>query len=235
MRRSRFVNALLFVAACEALGAGLVSSNPLFAGDWRWWGGSSQQQEEAPPPDPTPGVRQTYYSRHVWPPQPRPTTRKARLIDQYYAEHYWPYPYTCEDRASVRGPIDQQTANGWIVETTLYGQHFDNETNAINQAGKMHLRWILLHAPPQYRAAFVATGETPAISQARMASVQAAATEMAGTDNVPPIMLRATQAIGTSAEERDLSRRKWLATIPAPRITYQGLQSASGSSTVGSN
>ena len=123
----------------------------------------------------------------------------------------------------MRVALDQQSTNGWMTETTLYDQHFDPETNTINQAGRMHLRWILLYAPPAYRAAFIATADTPEASQTRMASTQVAALEMTGPDNAPPIMLRATQQLGASAEERDLVRRQWLSTIPSPRINYAGL------------
>jgi hypothetical protein len=187
------------------------------AADWRWW------HRQPAVVDPTPGVRQKEYKGQLWPPQPRPVTPKARLIDQYHYAHYWPYPLTCQDRGSIYAMLAAQAANGWVAETTLYDQHFDAETNTLNEAGRMQLRWILLHAPPEYRAAFVAATDDPQASQVRLASVQGVATEMTGPDNLPRIELRTTQQLGTSAQDMDLIRRKWISTIPTPRIPYKSV------------
>jgi len=172
------------------------------------------------PHDPTPGIRQRWWKGKPWPPQPRSVGPKASFTDQYHYSHYWPYPHTCQDRDIVRSALEQQVANGWVEQTTLYDQHFDLQTNELNAAGRRHLMWILLHAPPMYRAAYVATTETPELSQARLVNTQLAASQILGAENTPPIMLRASIPQGASAQELDLIRRKWLSTLPDPRLDY---------------
>lgn len=211
---SRLVWPWISASAWFLLAAGLAN-----AGGWKWW-----QKDEAAPPAPTfdqtPGVRQIWHKGLPWPPQPRPTSPPARCIDQYHAAKYWPYPYTCGDRAATRSAMDIQAANGWLSHTTLYDHYFDPVSNELNSSGRMHLEWIILQAPPQYRAAYVAAMPSEQINQDRLLNVQLAATEISGGDAGLPISMRRALPFGASAQEIDLIRRKWLSTTPDPRIQY---------------
>ena len=172
------------------------------------------------------GSRKKYHSGREWPLAPRPEGPCEPYVQQYNTAHYWPDPYRWEDRASVRNNFSVQRNLGWISQTTLYEQHFDPTTNDLNVAGRQHLRWILLHAPVSRRITWVQSGNSSEISDVRLASVQQEASRISG--NVPPIMLRNTLPVGTSAEEMDLIRRAYLESIPKPRIPV----SPSGSSSV---
>lgn len=175
--------------------------------------------------DTEPGSRKKYHSGREWPLAPRPDGPCEPYMQQYHTAHYWPDPYRWEDRASVKAHFAAQRNLGWISATTLYEQHFDPTTNDLNIAGRQHLRWILLHTPPSRRMTWVQSG-SPEVSEARLASVQLEASRV--TNSVPPIMLRTTLPVGTSAEEMDLIRRAYLENIPKPRIPV----SPSGSSSV---
>jgi hypothetical protein len=195
----------------------------LSAGDAEFW---------CPENDSLPGVRVDYHSGKQWPLEPRPCAPKEPCIHRYHTQHYWPDPYRWQDRVSVRAHAAAQASAGWTTNTTLYEQHFDPETQELNDAGLVHLRWILLYAPPQRRVPWVQAGDSPQISQARLASTQAAVNDMVGGLACGPVGLRVCQPYGGSAQEVDLVRRAYLSSIPNPRISYTP---QNGSSTGGSN
>jgi hypothetical protein len=198
-------------ASLALVPASLLSlSGILAAGDSEFW---------CPEDDSLPGVRVQYHSGKQWPLEPRPCAPKEPCIHRYHTAHYWPDPYRWQDRVSVRMHAAAQAAAGWTTNTTLYEQHFDPETNELNEAGYVHLRWILLYAPPQRRMPWVQAGDTPQISEIRLASAQAAASAISG-GAACPVSLRVCQPYGGSAQEVDLVRRAYLSSIPNPRISY---------------
>ncbi len=193
---------------------GALLAADLASAGWLWW----RKDKEY---DPHPGGRSVYHKGHVWPVQPRPTTPPARHIDQYHASIYWPSPYLCHDRASVRNSLDMVAAQGWLNHTTMHDYYFDPQTNELNSSGRMHLQWIVLEAPPQYKSAFVAAGLDDEVNQTRLLNVQMTAMQLAGNGTQIPVSLRQAIPHGASAQEIDLARRAWLTTMPKPRIDYQ--------------
>ena len=182
------------------------------------------------------GARQVEKHGKLWPPFPRSTGPANLPSHLYHAEHYWPYPYACQDRDYVRAISSAQTSNGWVTMTTLYDYHFD-ESHKLNESGRMQLRWILENAPARHRYAFVQAGIDNATSQSRLASVKNEATQLVGADQIPPVLIRVTSPLGRPAEEVDAIRRKERETIVNPRITPPigtnnlGASQASGSGT----
>lgn len=167
--------------------------------------------------DSPPGSRARCHSGKMWPVDARPSPPSEPFIHRYHTAHYWPSPYKWQDRSSIRAHIEAQRAAGWMTATTLYEQHFDADTGELNQSGMVHLRWILLHVPPNRRTTWVQAGLTPQQSQARVASVQLAAADIFGSD-CPPVMLRVCEPYGAPAQEVDMVRRSYLASWPVPRL-----------------
>lgn len=192
---------------------------------------ASDRDGYCPEDDRLPGVRTTYHSGRQWPTVARPTGCPETCVQRYHTAHYWPDPYRWQDRASVRAHINASSSAGWLTSTTLYEQHFDPNTQELNDAGRNHLKWILLYAPPQRRTPWVQAGDSPEVSQARLANVQMIAASIAPPQCVPQIMLRICQPYGASAQEVDLVRRAYLSSMPDPRISYTP---QNGSSTGGS-
>jgi len=164
------------------------------------------------------GARQVEKHGKLWPPYPRPTGPANLPSHLYHAAHYWPHPYTCQDRDYVRSISAAQTSNGWVTMTTLYDYHFD-DSQKLNDSGRMQLRWILENAPTQHRYAFVQAGIDNATSQTRLEAVKSEATQLVGADQVPPVLVRVTSPLGRPAEEVDSIRRKERESILKPRIT----------------
>ncbi len=88
-----------------------------------------------------------------------------------------------------------------------------------------HLQWILQNAPEEYRTCWVQTGSSPAVSQSRIAAVQTAAAEMIGADQVPQVALCADSPFGLPAQHIDSQYRKFVTTLPEPRILYESPRS----------
>ncbi len=186
------------------------------------------------------GARQVHVGGKQWPPYPRPVGDPQPFLHRYHTTLYWPYPYDCQDRWFVRTLTQRQVDNGWIDGTTLYDYHFDPKTHELNSAGRLHLQWILRHAPARHRLAYVQQGAAPEISEARLANVRAVAQSLVGEGALPPVVLRTTTATGRLAEEVDIIRRQELETIPEPRVpvehsTTQSNGSSGSSSSSGSS
>lgn len=169
------------------------------------------------------GARQKLVGGKLYPPQPRPVGEQQTFGHMYHANHYWPWPYVCKDRAYVRDLTALQVNAGWTSETTLYDYHFDPETNLLNHSGQEHLRWILTSAPIEHRVIHVQKTWQPAVTDGRMVNVRNATVQLVGGEEIPPIVARLTAPLGRPAEEVDLIRQRELATMPDPRIQFQSL------------
>ncbi|RMG41371.1 MAG: hypothetical protein D6725_01520 [Planctomycetota bacterium] len=209
------------------------TTSSVLAGPWNWFGSRPKDQSRAQwyaarAHDPV-GARQWSYKGKLWPPYPRPTGPAQLPIHKYHAAHYWPWPYQCYDRASVREFSRQQVDNGWVAATTLYDYHFDPDTHELNLAGQEQLRRIIELTPSERRVAFVQAARSESASEKRVASVRSAAIELVGEANLPPIMLRVTRPLGRPAGEIETIRKNYLDTIPSPRITDPITSGGSGS------
>ncbi len=175
------------------------------------------------------GERQVLKYGKLWPPRPRPVGEKQAYMHRYHAAKYWPHPYVCGDREAVRSVWQTQTNNGWEMATTLYEYHFDPITQALNQSGEKHVRWILQSAPAEHRSISIQSMNDIAINQTRVSTVQSTIAALAGTDSMPPVTTRVTHAAGRSAEEVNWIYEQELKLRTPPTITYQSVQSAPSS------
>ena len=181
------------------------------------------------------GSRQRYIKGKMWPPYPRPEGLSMLPSHRFHTAHYWPFPYVCQDRQSVREFIASQEDAGWVNQTTLYEFHFDPDTQLLNRSGVLHLQWILRSAPTHRRVLYVQTADTAKASELRLTSVRGIAEEMVGSQNVPPLIPRVTAPIGRSADEVNAILKGDIASQPVPRITSAiGGGSSGGSSGTGS-
>lgn len=174
------------------------------------------------------GVGQVHKFGQAWPPYARPC-ETPQFSEMFHAAHYWPYPYVGQDRDSVRQYFVVQQQNGWVNATTMYEYLFDAETNELTTAGRGHVAWMLFNAAIHPEAIFVQKTYDTSADSARLANVQAAATELLGGATPPAIVLRHAKAVGRPAEEVDLIRRNELESYRQPVLsTYNDDSDASG-------
>lgn len=166
------------------------------------------------------GARQEYKYGKLWPPRPRPVGRKQLAVHKYHAAHYWPYPYSCQDKASVNIVANTQVANGWLAATTFHEFHFDPETNELNSSGQRHLQWLLTDVPPQFRQAYVSAPPDAEVVDRRIASIQSQAQMMAGGDAELPVMLRASTPHRRPAHEIQMIHEGRIQSMLPPTIPY---------------
>lgn len=195
------VRSAALAAAVMTLGALETSAQagwPFFSNDGPARGTPAWYEMHAEDPI---GARQITAYGKVWPPQPRPVGPPQTFMHKYYTAHFWPYPYQYQDRALVQSVIQMQADNGWQASTTLYDYHFDKESNVLNSSGQEHLRWLLTHAPMQYRQAYVASGIDPSVNSARVAAVEQEIIAMLGQASAMPVLLRVGDPTGMPADQ----------------------------------
>lgn len=203
--------------------------------DWPFWANGpirgTPEYYDLHAADPI-GQRQVCFAGKLWPATARPTGEPATCVAKFHANSYWPYPYSCADKAVVGQILNTQIANGWQQESTFFNYHFDPVTNELNSSGRDHLYWLLSSAPAEFRTAFVETSRVdPGISNARLASVQSEATRMVGVDQAPPIMLRVATPYGTPAQQVDAVFKYRTENLnPPPMVQYTSGASGASSS-----
>ena len=166
-----------------------------------------------------PGGRQVAKKGHLWPPFPRPTGPKAGVATQFHHAHYWPLPYTCRDRAYVRGLAAMQASAGRAAHAAVHGYHFDPATHALTDAGREHLRVAVraAHFAGSAPIAVDAAG-SPEDSESRMDAVRVAVAELGAPHLGGNVRLSHEPAVGRPALEIDRLRKDEILSMPQPRI-----------------
>lgn len=167
-----------------------------------------------------PGVRQKYKKGKVWPARPRSTQPPQQFSHTYYSQHYWPLPYVCQDRESVRTFMETQTALGWQEETTMYDRHFDSQTQQLTRSGELHLEYILHVVPAERRAVYIQTTHDPVLNEMRTSTVNEAMLRMThGAPTEVLVSVRDCRQIGRPAAEVQQINSMYNSSIPAPRLS----------------
>lgn len=135
----------------------------------------------------------------------------------FHRNNSWPEPFLSLDRQAARTPFALMTDNGWKMHNTIGSFLFDPETQRVNHAGELLVKWIVTQAPTPRRVVFVLQGDTPEATAARVESVQAAVAKYAG-GNPCPVLLTHTEPAGWSAAYIDHITQQYNATIQPPRL-----------------
>ncbi len=138
----------------------------------------------------------------------------------WHRNNSWPEPFVTADKLAVRTPYCIQTDNGWKMQNTIGTFLFESESQRVNQAGDLLVKWIVTQAPHHRRAVFVLRGDTAEATNARVQSVQVAVNKYSGGCAIP-VLLTDTEPAGWSAAYIDTITQQFNATIPAPRLPQQ--------------
>jgi hypothetical protein len=138
-----------------------------------------------------------------------------RVHTDFHRNNSWPEPFLTADKMAVRSPYCIMVDNGWKMQNTIGTFLFDAETQQLNQAGDLLVKWIITQAPINRRAVFVLKGDNPESTAVRVQSVQAA---VARYGAVCPVLLTDCEPPGWSAAYIDTITQQYSSTIPAPRL-----------------
>ena len=130
----------------------------------------------------------------------------------------WPKPFDAPERYAVRAPFAVMVSNGWRRQNMLSDHHFGVENGDLTDAGRLKIRWILVEAPQQHRVIYVHTGDTGAVTAARIDKVRQAVIQIMPDGPLPPVFETSIPDRGWSASRVDQVGRKFEASIPDPRL-----------------
>lgn len=102
-----------------------------------------------------------------------------RFHVDFHRVNCYPEPFIFGDREAARAPFIAMVNNGWRRQNTLGDQHFDTETNRLNQAGTLKLKEILTENPEQFRSVFVLRTAFSDTTNIRIQSVQETSAQVA--------------------------------------------------------
>jgi len=141
-----------------------------------------------------------------------------RVHLDWHRNNAWPEPFLHADRELVRTPLIAMTDNGWQAQNTLSDHLFDAESQALTQAGKLKVRWIVTQAPPHRRTVFVLRGATSEATAARVEAVQKVIATWTSGEHQPDVLLTDTIPVGGSGDYFDAVDRQLKQSIPPPRL-----------------
>ncbi|MBU4272835.1 MAG: hypothetical protein KKE86_02740 [Planctomycetes bacterium] len=141
----------------------------------------------------------------------------------------WPAPFVALDRADVRSPFCTMVNNGWRRQNMLGEFYFKQGTGQLTEAGRNKVRWILTVCPEQHRLVYINIADTKEETLARRAAVEQLVAQIA-PDNLPPVLTTSISEDGWSAEQADIIGRKYLESIPKPRLPQDSDQESGGES-----
>jgi hypothetical protein len=152
-------------------------------------------------------------------------TQPSKFWTTFYRNTRWPMPFRAQDVNAVTSFFDVQRENGWKLHNTLGHALFDPQTHALTDAGKTHIRSILIDNPAERRAVFVLQGITPEQTARRVESTQMAISAMLPTGELPPIYLTDRDAPGSSGAYQTAVTRAMMTSMPAPRLPSMNMGS----------
>jgi len=111
-----------------------------------------------------------------------------RVHLDFHRNNSWPQPFSSVDRRATCAPFNAMVASGWRRQNTLGLHYFDRETQALNEAGKRRLHWIMSNSPEQHRTVYVAESHVQDQSERRIDSVQTALAQQLPGQSLPAVI-----------------------------------------------
>lgn len=158
-----------------------------------------------------------------------------RVHVDFHRNNAWPEPFRSADRAVTREYFCIQANNGWRSQNTIGTFLFNPETQELNRAGELKVKWVVTQAPINRRAVFVLVGDNPEDTQRRVQSVQNYISRIVPAGHLPPVMITYSEPEGASGEYFDAINRAMIQSIPAPRLPGGSSSGGSGGSGQGGN
>ena len=129
----------------------------------------------------------------------------------------WPQPFRGADSQSVIAPFEVMRDNGWRENNTL-GSGLFSEQNALSEAGRIKVQWIVTQAPQDHRTVYIKNGASEQETNARVESVQLAVSQIIPSGPLPQILVTEIEPATSSGAYQTLVHRALIKTTPTPRL-----------------
>jgi hypothetical protein len=143
------------------------------------------------------------------------------VVRDFQRNNCWPEPFVRPDRQAVRIPFALMVQSGWRLQNMLTEHHFEEGATALNEAGRLKVRWIMTTAPEHHRTIAVHDADTPGGTAARVEAVEEYAAQFAADGQPVAVMETSVDAPGWPASRVDEIDRRWADTAPDPRLPAQ--------------
>jgi hypothetical protein len=149
-------------------------------------------------------------------PAPAGMIEEALLVTK--RNNFWPEPFVYADRQAAREPFVAMVSNGWQRQNTLGDHHFDEQTGALTEAGRLKVLWILNEAPEQHRNIFVHRAATSQETLVRMQAVEQLVVHAVSSGPLPPVFETSRPEDLSPAERVDTVWKKFIQGTPEPKL-----------------
>jgi hypothetical protein len=135
----------------------------------------------------------------------------------YQRNNAWPQPFSDDSARQATAPFDVMKHNGWRLHNTLGNEFFREGDGALLASGHKRINWIASQAPAHCRVVYVLRGNSPAETDARLASVRETLNRNAyGT--APQVMVTDVEPTTASGAWATQISRDWLEALPKPKL-----------------
>jgi hypothetical protein len=142
----------------------------------------------------------------------------ARTKTDWQRNNAWPEPFVTVDRSLARTPFLIMADNGWKMQNTIGDVLFEGETNQLNRAGELKVKYIVTQSVAHRRAVYVLRGETAEATATRLESVQVAISKYVPEGPLPPVNITETEPESTPGQYIDAINQAYQSTTPSPRL-----------------
>lgn len=146
----------------------------------------------------------------------------------YHRNNAWPHPFWEAASAQTRAPFQVMTHNGWRSHNTIGHELFQSSDGALTPAGRGRVQWITSQAPEHRRVVHVLRGSNQRETEARLISVRTTIDNLHFAGPPPEVVVTNTQPATVGGAWANQINRKWLDSLPAPRLPASGSGSESG-------
>ncbi len=147
---------------------------------------------------------------------------RANFHYEFHRSNCWPQPYIEPDRQHIRDTIEAQVSNGWRRQNLIGEHHFVGDGTELTEAGRIKIRWTLTQVPEHRRTLFVQRGTTSAITEARVAAVEAAAGAVLPQGESPSVQDTHIIPEGRSADFVNYTATQFRQSMPIPQLPAAG-------------
>jgi hypothetical protein len=136
----------------------------------------------------------------------------------YRRNRVWPKPFNCADRQLYFAMWEPMFETGFRCNCVFTDNHFDEETNELNDAGKAKIAGIYRNAPKGHKLALVQNDGNSRVVDARLRNLESAINTWYGSDSFSEIALTDNFLPTFSASRVEILNQMSGAQTPPPII-----------------